>query len=265
MRLALLSDIHGNRVALDAVIADARAHGADTWWVLGDLVALGAEPVSTMETLTNLPEVAFVRGNTDRYVVTGARPFPHAADVERDPSLRPLFHAIESSFTWTRLHLEATGWIDHLASLPTAQRTTLTDGTRLLGMHASPSSDDGPGITPEIPEPELEQLLIDADADIVCGGHTHQPTDRQVGSVRAINLGSVSNPMTSDLRASYVLIDDDPQGHRVIHRRVAYDHDAVLAGLAASNHPEADYIASFQRGDQVRHPAVRSGAPTVAE
>ena len=232
MRIALISDIHGNRIALDAVAADADAHDVDEWWVLGDLVAIGPDPVATLERLADLPGVRFVRGNTDRYVVTGARPAPHLDAVERDPSLRPLFDAIEASFSWTRSQLSTDGWLELLAALPAEQRAVLPDGTRLLGIHASPRSDDGAGITPDLPEAELAGMLAGVAADVVCGGHTHQATDRRVGGTRAINLGSVSNPMTSDLRATYVIVDADRHGHRLTHRRVAYDHDAVIARLA---------------------------------
>jgi putative phosphoesterase len=260
MRLGLISDIHGNRLALDAVVADGTDNGVEAWWVLGDLVAIGADPVSTLERLTNLPGVRFVRGNTDRYVVTGARPAPHRADVERDASLRPLFDAIEASFSWTRAQL-APDELDTLAALPDDQRITLPDGTKLLCVHASPRADDGAGITPDVAADALAGLLEGTDADVVCGGHTHEATDRVVGGVRAINLGSVSNPMTSDLRATYVVVDADRHGHRVVHRRVAYDHDAVVARLHEVGHPEAAYIAGFQRGEQARYPAERSGTP----
>jgi len=258
-----MSDVHGNRVALDAVVADGMQQGVDAWWVLGDLVALGAEPVATLELLANLPGVQFVRGNTDRYVMTGARPSPHRADVERDPSLQDLFDGIEASFTWTRAQIDASGWSEMLANLPPAQRLTLDDGTRLLGIHASPGSDDGPGITPAIAAADLERLVTvaDAEADVVCGGHTHQATDRRVGVTRAVNLGSVSNPVTTDLRATYVVVDSDRHGHHLSHRRVAYDHDEVVRRIARSDHPEADYLASFQRGEQVRFAADRPGTP----
>ena len=260
MRLGIMSDVHGNRIALEAVIADGVQQGVDAWWVLGDLVAIGVEPVATLELLTNLPGARFVRGNTDRYVVTGARPSPHRADVERDPSLEGLFDAIEASFSWTRAHVER-DWSPMLAALPTSQRLVLDDGTRLLGVHASPGSDDGPGITPDIADAELEVLLQGSEADIVCGGHTHQATNRRVGGMQAVNLGSVSNPMTSDLRATYVVVDSDRHGHRLGHRRVAYDHDAVVERCARSDHPEAGYIASFQRGEHVRYGANRPGTP----
>jgi predicted phosphodiesterase len=263
VRLGLLSDVHGNRLALEAVVGDGHRNGVEAWWVLGDLVAIGPDPVSTLELLLELPGVRFVRGNTDRYVVSGARPFPHAADVERDGSLLALFVAVEASFSWTREQMGERN-LEWLAGLPTSQRLLLPDGVRLLGVHASPRSDDGAGITPDLADAELAALLAGADAEVICGGHTHQPTDRRVAERRAINLGSVSNPITSDLRATYVIVDGDRHGHQVGHRRVPYDHDAVVERLARSSHPEARYIASFQRGEQVRYPAERPGAPELS-
>ena len=64
--------------------------------------------------------------------------------------------------------------------------------------------------------------------------------------MRAINLGCVSNPLTSDRRATYVVISADRHGHRVEHRRVGYDHEAVIARVFAADHPAAEFIAGFQ-------------------
>jgi predicted phosphodiesterase len=253
--LALISDIHGNRVALERVVADGLAHGADEWWVLGDLAAIGVDPVATLEMVANLPNARFVRGNTDRYIVTGERPYPHADDVERDPSLQSLFDVVEASFAWTRDAL-TTEWLAWLGDLPLAQRTVLTDGTSLLGVHASVASDDGAGITPDVDDHTLRRLVRRAGADIVCGGHTHRITDRRVDGMRAVNLGSVSNPVTTDLRASYVLVAHDRHGHRLAHRRVAYDHDAVVHAIRRSTHPDVDYLTGFQLGAQARYPAL---------
>jgi predicted phosphodiesterase len=263
VKLGLISDIHGNRTALEAVIADGTQRGVDSWWALGDLVAIGPEPVATLELLANLPNVRITSGNTERYILTGDRPPPHAHDVLAQPELLGLFVAIEGSFAWTRGALAATGWLDFLDQLPLETRTVLDDGTRMLGVHASPGRDDGDGITPDRPEAELLNALIGADAEIVVAGHTHQPTDRHVGHIRAVNLGSVGNPITDDLRASYVIVHADNHQHLLEHRRVSYDREKFLACLARSGHPEVDHIASFQRGEQVRHRARRPGAPTV--
>lgn len=261
VRIGVVSDVHGNRHALDAVVADARAQGVDRWWALGDLVAIGPDPVPTLELLANLPDVLVTRGNTERYVLTGDRPPPRPAEVMANPALFPLYGVIQRSFAWTCGALAAQDWLGWLSVLPLEIRTVLPDGTRVLGTHASPGRDDGDGITPHRDEADLRSDLDGAGADIVVAGHTHQPTDRLVGAIRALNVGSVSNPVTDDLRASYVVFHADRHGHRVEHRRVAYDRDAFLRSVARSGHPSADYIASFQLGERVRYAARRPGAP----
>jgi predicted phosphodiesterase len=264
VRLGVISDVHGNRTALEAVVADAATIGVDAWWVLGDLVAIGPDPVTTLELLVELPNVTLTAGNTERYVLTGDRPPPTPADVAAQPHLHDLAIAVDGSFTWTRDALAPHGWLDWLAALPLEVRRTLPDGTRLLGVHASPGRDDGEGITPHRPDGDLLDALDGADADIVLAGHTHQPTDRRVGTVRAVNGGSLSNPVTDDLRASYVIVHADRHGHHVEHRRIAYDTEEFLRRLRSSGHPEQDFIESFQRGEQLRFPAQRPGAPTVS-
>jgi len=98
MRLALLSDIHSNPIALDAVLTDIQVQGGvDAYWVLGDVAALGYDPVTVIERLVALPDVCFVHGNTDRYVVAGERPPPTVEDVQADPGLFPLLIGIAQS------------------------------------------------------------------------------------------------------------------------------------------------------------------------
>jgi predicted phosphodiesterase len=210
VRIALLSDVHGNPLALDAVLADvAAAGGADAYWILGDLAALGYDPPGAFERLAALPGVRFVYGNTERYLLTGERPPPSLADVQRDPALLGRFVEVAENFAWTLGTLARTDWLDWLAMLPLEHRVTLPDGTRLLGVHASPGHDGsapGTGIHPGRSEAELRALLENSAADLVCVGHTHWPLDRWVGGVRVINLGSVSNPRGSgparELRAA---------------------------------------------------------------
>src|SRR5581483_5596038 len=176
MRLALLSDIHGNTIALDAVLADiASQGGVDGYWVLGELAALGHDPIGVLERLAHLPRIQFARGNTDRYLITGERPPPTVADVQADPTLAPILLEVAGTFAWTQGAISATGWRDWLAALPLELRTTLPDGTHLLGVHAAPNHDDGEGIHPGLHPRELDRLLSQADADLICVGHTHWP------------------------------------------------------------------------------------------
>jgi predicted phosphodiesterase len=250
MRLALLSDIHGNTVALDAVLADIEARGgADRYWLLGDLVAMGPDPIGVLERITALPNAEFVRGNTDRYVVTGERPPPPLEAAADRPELIPVIAEIAGNFGWTEGALVASGWTTWVAELADEVRMTLPDGTNLLGVHASPGRDDGPGINIHDTDDELSARMAGCGADVVFAGHTHWPTDRATGSVRAVNLGSVSNPLPPDLRASYVLVDATEDSHTIENVRVDYDHDAAIAALEAVNHPGRQYLVAHLRGE----------------
>ncbi len=249
MRIAMLSDIHGNAIALDAVLADLeRRGGADRHWLLGDLVAMGPDPIGVLERITALPGAAFVRGNTDRYLVTGERPRPTLEEAARDPQLVPVATEVAATFAWSAGCVTAAGWREWVASLPDEVRTTLPDGTRVLGVHASPGRDDGPGITVG-DDDGLAARLDGCGADIVCGGHTHRPVDRSVGATRAVNLGSISNPVAPDLRASYVIVEGNNGAHTVEHVRVDYDHDAVVTMLEALGHPGREWLIRHQRGE----------------
>src|SRR5438034_6685016 len=107
MRLAILSDIHGNPVALDAVLADIQSQSeVDAYWVLGDFAALGYDPVTPLEKITALSHASFTRGNTDRYVVTGDLPVQPEKALE-DPALLPKVIEAARSFSWTRGYVSA--------------------------------------------------------------------------------------------------------------------------------------------------------------
>ncbi len=254
MHLAILSDIHGNPLALDAVLTDIQSQGeVDAYWVLGDFAALGYDPVTPLEKVTALSHASFTRGNTDRYVVTGDLPV-QPEKARKDPALLPQVIEAARSFSWTRGYLSAAGWLDWLTNVPLEVRLTLPDGTRLLGVHASPGRDDGPGIQSKHSDGNLEQRLAGCEADLVIVGHTHVPLDRQVGRIHVINLSSVSNPVTSGLQATYVLLDADMNGYRIQLRRVDYDREAVIKAIEQSRHPTPSFlIGSKQKEIQAGH------------
>lgn len=252
MRIALLSDIHGNPLALEAVLADIAAQGGvDTYWVLGDFSSLGYDPVGVLERVTTLPHAFFLRGNHDRYTVTGERPGPTLEQAQAQPHLVPLLLAMATNLAWTQGHISASGWWNWLAQLPLELRLTLPDGTRMLGVHAAPGLDDGPGITPLLSDDELRALLAPAEADLMIVGHTHVPLDRMIEQVRVVNLGSVSNPMRSRLEASYALLEADATSYHVQLRYVEYDRQAVIEELQRVKHPTVDFLAKFMRGEML--------------
>lgn len=217
--------------------------GVDGYVVLGDLAALGHDPATVLERVGALPDVRVTRGNTDRYVVTGDRPAnppPPGKEIE-----------VAHSFAWTQGYVTCAGWFDWLAGLPLELRLDLPDGTRLLGVHAAPGTDDGAGVNPAQSDAEVGALLSGCGADLVFTGHTHWALDRTVKGVRAVNLGSVSNPWAPDLRAGYVLLDAGATGYEVRARRVEYDRQAVIDAIAASHHPTPEFLTAWFQGGRI--------------
>lgn len=248
MRLGVVADVHGNVEALRAVVADAAAVGVDRWWALGDLVLFGPRPAETMELLLSLPGVEFVRGNTDRYVLTDEQPHPHAVatDAVGDVDLVERYGGMAAQIGWTRGVLTQAGLLDEFDGFRDSVRTVLPDGTRVLGIHASPRSDDGPGIDPDLPDEVLAPLIAGCDADMVVGGHTHVPTDRVVDGVRLVNGGSTGLPRRA-VGACWLLIDAEDGRVDVQRRVVAFDVGAVVADLHQRRHPGAAFVSSILR------------------
>jgi diadenosine tetraphosphatase ApaH/serine/threonine PP2A family protein phosphatase len=112
----------------------------------------------------------------------------------------------------------------------------------VLVVHASPGTDDGPGLRDTQTDDEVRELIAGADAGLIVVGHTHLPVDRTVDGVRIWNLGSVSMPFTDDVRAMWTLLEADESGYRLGRHYAEYDIDAMLAAAAAVGHPAIDLL-----------------------
>lgn len=253
MRIALIADIHGNSVALDAVLADIEVEGGvDGYWLLGDYCALGPDPVGVLERITPLPDTRYIRGNTDRYITTNHATEPSLAAVTANPGLLAKHTEVQRSMAWTQGAITVSGWFNWVAELPLEARLSLPGGTRVLLVHASPGTDDGPGLYPTHTDEELRTLLGQPEADLVCVGHNHCVIDRQVGPIRILNPGSVSNPLATDVRASYMILSADESGYSAQTRRVDYDHDAVIEQVRRVLYPGSEYVIRLLRGQVKR-------------
>ena len=213
MRRALLYDIHGNLVALDAVLDDAREAGAEGFVLGGDYALFGAWPAETLARLETLPSTTWIRGNTERYLV-------------EDPKWTEGLDALE----FVRAALEHQ--IQRLYSLPTEARL---DG--VLFCHASPLAHDetfGPA-----PADEEERLLGPVREGTVVFGHSHVQFLRPGSDgVTLVNPGSVGLPMDGDTRAAWALLH--PSGEIEL-RRTSYD----VARAAAAVRPHGAWGAQF--------------------
>lgn len=246
VRLAVLSDIHGNPVALDAVLADVdRRGGAQNYLVLGDLVSHGYDPAGVLNRLAQLPHLRALRGNADRWTVTleWEGPTPTAAEAAANPQHVPTVVGVARAFGWTNGYLAA-GWLDWLGALPIEQRFDLPDGTRVLGVHAAPGRDHGVDVTPEMSDEELASHLVGCGADLVFVGNSHTVVDRRVNGIHVVNPGSISNPLPwiPDKRASYALVEASADTYDVRVHRVAYDREAWVRAIERSHVPNAEWL-----------------------
>lgn len=196
-----------------------------------------------------MPGIAYVSGNTDRYVVTGEQPHPHQTPAQAvgDLDLVERLGAMAGAIGWSRGALAQAGRLSVLSQLPSELRMQLPDDSVLLGVHASPGRDDGPGIDATCDEGELADRLADAEANTVVGGHTHDPTDRQAGVVRALNPGSVGIPRHCG-HASWMVIDAQADGIHADLREVAFDVDATVRDLHDRGYPNAPFMESVLTG-----------------
>lgn len=250
MRIAIFSDVHGNSIALDAVLTDIAVNGgANASVFLGDYAAIGHDPAGVLERISQLPNAAFVRGNTDRYLATSTTPPPSVEEAKKDPGLIPVLAEVARCFAWAQGVVTASGWLGWLSELPIEHRFALPDGTRVLAVHASPGKDDGKGMWPSMDNATLQRRYGACHADLIFVGHVHWAQDRQLDGVRVINVGAVANPLAPRLHASYVILTAGPSGHRVEFRRVDYDREKVIAAVRRVRHPAASFIIKHLRGE----------------
>lgn len=242
MRVAILSDVHGDGRALATVLADIERCAVEEHWLLGDLVAHGPSPDLAIKLLRGLPGLRAVRGNTDRYVLTGdLSPFipvdAHGTRVEASRALG-----------WTYGVVSASDGVEWLAGLPVELRLTLPGGERVLLVHAAPGTDDGPGLYNEMTDDEMQAAgVAGAQAELVLVGHTHVPMDRTVGGVHVVNPGSVGNPVTAPRRSTWALLTADDQGYTIEPRSCPFDMDGLVTDLDRSRFPAADWLKSRLR------------------
>jgi putative phosphoesterase len=238
-RLALISDIHGNGVALDTVLADLASLGADEVVCLGDLAAGGPQPREVMARLRELG-CPTVRGNADGWLLDGL-------PAGRSEETRRLGDVV----AWARARL-APDDVDHVAALPTTLTVT-TGGAILLCFHASPRS-HVESLLATTPDHELGEMFGAAEASVLACGHTHLQLLRRYRDRILVNPGSVGLPLGS-LTASppapplpawteYALVADDG-GLAISFRRLPIDVDALAA--ATRSMPCSTWAADLER------------------
>jgi predicted phosphodiesterase len=253
MRYALISDIHANLPALEAVLLDiaARGRATDATYHLGDLVGYAPWPDETVA-LLRARGIPGVSGNYDSTVATN---YKHCGCKYEDLHQEAQSH---ESFSWTLAHTSATTKA-YLGTLPfridlrplgghlTGPTVTLVHGTPTLNT-VYWTEDRSDGFCKKMAE-----IAGARGGDVIAFGHTHKPWQRQVDGVHFVNTGSVGRPKDGDWRAGYVLLDISESGVRADLVRVEYDINRAIQGILASELPHefAEYLRTGGQTTQI--------------
>ena len=205
MSVAVISDVHGNLPAVEAVLDEVSR--ADAIVCCGD-VAAGPLPRETCERLMALEGARFVRGNADREMVEG---WDAWWSGQLEPRHREFLAAFEDT---VELEVEGLG--------------------RVLFCHGTPRSDEEI-VTAITPDERLAAVMGEPGADVVLCGHVHVQFDRRAGGTRVVNAGSVGLPYEGRPGAYWAVLGPDVQ-----LRRTEYDLDAAIERMRAGGYPDLD-------------------------
>jgi predicted phosphodiesterase len=240
-RIALLSDVHGNLAALEAVTKQIRRERPDAVLVAGDLVLNGPDPNGAIDALRVLESegALIVSGNTDIAVGDfdyGAA-FPQYQDGVPD--------TITAAAEWAHDEL-GDDQLDWLRRLPAERRLRTADDTLVLVVHASPGSQTR-GFDQALDANIIFERAAATDARVICVGHTHTPEVRDLGWKVIVNDGSCGYVFDGEPTASWAVIDVHEGNVTAEIRRTEFDAVAVANAISARGLPGDVYRAATVR------------------
>jgi predicted phosphodiesterase len=249
MRLAILSDIHGNLIALEAVLADMASAGElDLTWCLGDVAAFGSRPGECVQRVRAMAEAdegkrfKVIGGNTDRYLVNGDRmtvkPYPENAEaLQKTINTLRILHA---GLLWGMEQLSFEDYDFLRKRLGHELSKSVPDYGTVIGYHAVPGNDETI-LLPDTPDEVARDLLLDAEGCLGVGGHIHRQYDRDLGHWRIVNVGSVGMSFDAPGFAQWGLFNFEGGQVTVDLRQVPYDLEAFVRDVHQVGHPAAEW------------------------
>ncbi len=245
MKIAVFSDMHGNCIAFDAMLAHLHKNPTDKMVCLGDTTQGGSQPHETLQRLRDL-DCPVIMGNADAWLLTG---------VDTGTAEGPPSEQMERVRQWSLSKLSEDDKAFIQSFSPTVE-IPLEGGKTLLCFHASPHNFDDVFL-PETPQEEFEGFLRDRVPAIMTGGHTHIQYVRRLDDTFYFNPGSVGlaynrhqpdENFRADPYAEYAVLTADPDGYVALEfRRVPYDMDALYRSIVAGDMPHADKVAEKHR------------------
>ena len=243
MKIAVISDIHANYQALEAVMKDIKKENCDRIFCLGDLAMAGPQPHMVIDFVRKQPDWIVIQGNTDKLIAE------YTEQTYED--VKKMYPMMANALADDVKILEEDKK-QYLGSLPPQYETEI-DGVKILLVHGSPRKNNE-NIFPNMPVNEIEEMIKDVDADLIFCGHTHQPCGYQTSTKQTVvNAGSVGRPMTEVPDACYVIADFNNGGFSINHKFVDYDRKMAAEIVKARGYDGADKIAGLLINPTERH------------
>ena len=243
MKVAVLSDIHGNFQALESVVKDLKSNNCEKVLCLGDLAMAGPQPGMVIDYIRSQDNWEVIQGNTDKLISDFSPKI--FEDVKKG------FPVMANALADDVLFIEDDKK-EYLRNLP-PQKEIVIDGVKVLLVHGSPRRNNE-DILPNMPLKDIEDMLINTNADLIFCGHTHVPAGYQTNSKQTVvNVGSVGRPMTSEPKSCYVIANFQDGGFSIEHRFVDYDRETAAKIISARNFEGADKLAEKILNPTSRH------------
>ena len=243
MKVAVLSDIHGNFQALERVMQDVKEHNCEKVFCLGDLAMAGPQPRMVIDFVRRQNNWIVIQGNTDKMI----------ADFSPEIlcGTMKVFPVMANALADDVLFIEEDKK-EYLRKLP-AQKELTVEGVKILLVHGSPRRNNE-DILPDMPLKDIEAMLEGTDADLILCGHTHIPAGYQTNKKQTVvNAGSVGRPMTDEPKACYVIAEFENGGFSIEHRFIDYDRHTAAEIMRARNFDGAEKIAEMILKPESRH------------
>ncbi|MDR3190072.1 MAG: metallophosphoesterase family protein [Lactobacillaceae bacterium] len=248
MKIAIVSDSHGNATALEAVINDALAHGATEFWSLGDIALTGPGSQHAYELLNAQNTTHWIKGNWEDTYSEVMQLNPDKLDTEAIAAVMQVSFDEQRFTPAVRQQIAELPYDDHFTIGP----------LKFALYHNAPGNNRGKAVYPSSPQAGFDQFMASTDADVIVYAHTHQPLIRYTSAGQMIiNPGSVGQPYATNAqlfanqRASYILLEVDANGiGEIDFRRVDYDRQREIDLAYATDMP---YAKLYQRLIETGH------------
>ena len=230
MKIAFISDIHGNAVALEAVLKDIEKKQVDTIYVLGDICYRGPEPKRSLQLVQSL-NVNVIKGNADEWIVRG---------VKKGEVPDKVLDTMNAEREWIVSQLDQRD-IAYLAELPTALHFEAA-GLTINAFHATPDS-LFEVVLPEETDVDIHsKLMLSTDSDVYIYAHIHKPYIRYINGKVMMNIGSVGLPFDGIRKSSYAIIEIEDKRFSTSIERVEYDFEKVINQYEELNYPNQSMV-----------------------